>query len=118
MNAIEITFTVPQAHKVIETVSNKLGDKLLVGAGTVLDGETARIAMLSGARFIVSPCVSVPTIEMCKRYGVLIMPGALTPTEIVTAWQAGGDVVKIFPSIEATGPQYLKALRGPCLRFK
>ncbi len=112
VNAIEITFTVPQAHRVIETVANRLGDRMLVGAGTVLDPETARVALLAGARYIVSPCLNLATIEMCKRYGTLVMPGAFSPTEILTAWQAGADVVKVFPS-EITGPAYLKALRGP-----
>lgn len=113
VNAIEITFTVPKAEKVIESVCNKLGDKVIVGAGTVLDTETARIAINAGAKFVVSPAIHLPTIEYCKQKNVPVMPGALTPTEIVTAWQAGADVVKIFPSIEATGPAYLKALRGP-----
>jgi 2-dehydro-3-deoxyphosphogluconate aldolase/(4S)-4-hydroxy-2-oxoglutarate aldolase len=113
VNAIEITFTVPKADKVIEAVCNKLGDSVIVGAGTVLDTETARIAINAGAKFVVSPAIHLPTIEYCKQKNVPVMPGALTPTEIVTAWQAGADVVKIFPSIEATGPQYLKALRGP-----
>ncbi|MGC4003431.1 MAG: bifunctional 2-keto-4-hydroxyglutarate aldolase/2-keto-3-deoxy-6-phosphogluconate aldolase [Pirellulales bacterium] len=112
VEAIEITFTVPKAHRVIEAVADRLGDRVLVGAGTVLDPETARTALLAGARYIVSPCVNLATIELCKRYGALIMPGAFTPTEILTAWQAGADVVKVFPS-EITGPAYLKAIRGP-----
>jgi 2-dehydro-3-deoxyphosphogluconate aldolase / (4S)-4-hydroxy-2-oxoglutarate aldolase len=112
IDAVEITFTVPKAPRVLETVADRLGDKVLLGAGTVLDPETARIALLAGAQFIVAPCVSLPTIELCKRYGVLVMPGALTPTEIVAAWQAGGDIVKVFPS-EITGPAYLKAVRAP-----
>jgi 2-dehydro-3-deoxyphosphogluconate aldolase / (4S)-4-hydroxy-2-oxoglutarate aldolase len=112
IDAIEITFTVPNAHRVLETVTDRLGDKVLVGAGTVLDPETARIALLAGAQFIVAPCVNLSTIEFCKRHGVLVMPGALTPTEIVAAWQAGADIVKVFPS-EITGPAYLKALRAP-----
>jgi 2-dehydro-3-deoxyphosphogluconate aldolase / (4S)-4-hydroxy-2-oxoglutarate aldolase len=112
VNAIEITFTVPKAHRVLEAVADRLGDKVLLGAGTVLDPETARIALLSGAQFVVSPCVNLSTIELCKRYGALVMPGALTPTEILTAWQAGADIVKVFPS-EITGPAYLKAIRAP-----
>ncbi|MDX1964688.1 MAG: bifunctional 4-hydroxy-2-oxoglutarate aldolase/2-dehydro-3-deoxy-phosphogluconate aldolase [Pirellulales bacterium] len=112
VEAVEVTFTVPAAHRVLEEVREQLGDRVLLGAGTVLDAETARVAILSGARFIVSPCVNLATIELCRRYGVLVLPGALTPTEVLTAWQAGADIVKIFPS-ELTGPAYLKALRGP-----
>jgi 2-dehydro-3-deoxyphosphogluconate aldolase/(4S)-4-hydroxy-2-oxoglutarate aldolase len=112
IEAIEITFTVPNAHRVLETVADRLGDKVLLGAGTVLDPETARIALLAGAQFIVAPCVHLPTIELCRRYGALAMPGAFTPTEIVTAWQAGADIVKVFPS-EITGSAYLKAVRAP-----
>jgi 2-dehydro-3-deoxyphosphogluconate aldolase/(4S)-4-hydroxy-2-oxoglutarate aldolase len=85
---------------------------VLLGAGTVLDPQTARIALLAGARFIVAPTVNLATIELCKRYTALVMPGAFSPTEILTAWQAGADIVKVFPS-EFTGPAYLRALRGP-----
>jgi 2-dehydro-3-deoxyphosphogluconate aldolase / (4S)-4-hydroxy-2-oxoglutarate aldolase len=109
---VEITLTVPQAHRVIEQMANRLGARALVGAGTVLDAETARIAILSGAEFVVSPTVSLPVIELCRRYDKLVLPGALTPTEILAAWQAGADVVKVFPS-ELTGPAYLRAIHGP-----
>jgi 2-dehydro-3-deoxyphosphogluconate aldolase / (4S)-4-hydroxy-2-oxoglutarate aldolase len=112
VDCMEITFTVPKAHRVLETVADRLGDKVLLGAGTVLDPETARTAILAGARFIVSPTVNLRTIELCKRYTVLVMPGAFTPTEILTAWEAGADIVKVFPS-EVTGPAYLKAVRAP-----
>jgi 2-dehydro-3-deoxyphosphogluconate aldolase/(4S)-4-hydroxy-2-oxoglutarate aldolase len=112
VDVMEITFTVPQAHKVLEQVAARLGDKVLLGAGTVLDPETARVALLSGAQFIVAPTVSLDVIELCSRYGKLVMPGALTPTEVLSAWQAGADIVKVFPS-ELTGPGYLKALAGP-----
>lgn len=112
VDCLEVTFTVPQAHRVLEQVASRLGNKVLLGAGTVLDTETARIALLSGAEFIVSPAVNLEVIEMCRRYDKLIMPGALTPTEVVTAWQAGADIVKVFPS-DITGPNYLKALHGP-----
>jgi 2-dehydro-3-deoxyphosphogluconate aldolase/(4S)-4-hydroxy-2-oxoglutarate aldolase len=78
----------------------------------VLDAETARVAILSGAEFIVAPCVSLDVIELCRRYSKPVMPGALTPTEVVTAWQAGADIVKIFPS-ELTGPKYIKSLKAP-----
>jgi 2-dehydro-3-deoxyphosphogluconate aldolase/(4S)-4-hydroxy-2-oxoglutarate aldolase len=112
VDCMEITFTVPKAHRVLETVADRLGDKVLLGAGTVLDPETARTALLAGARFIVAPTVNLQTIELCKRYTALVMPGAFTPTEILTAWEAGADIVKVFPS-EITGPAYLKALRAP-----
>ena len=112
VEAIEVTFTVPQAHRVIEQVAAKLGNRVLLGAGTVLDPETCRIALLAGAAFIVSPIVNLDVIAMCRRYDKLVMPGALTPTEIVTAWQAGGDIIKVFPC-DAMGPGYLKAVRAP-----
>jgi 2-dehydro-3-deoxyphosphogluconate aldolase/(4S)-4-hydroxy-2-oxoglutarate aldolase len=112
VDVMEVTFTVPKAVQVLEKVTDKLGKRVLLGAGTVLDPETCRAALLAGAEFIVSPAVNVQVIEMCKRYSKPIMPGAFTPTEVVTAWQAGADIVKIFPS-EITGPKYLKALHGP-----
>jgi len=112
VEAIEITFTVPGALHVLEQVADRLGDRILLGAGTVLDAETARAAILAGARFVVSPTVSQRVIRTCRRYGTLCLPGALTPTEILNAWEAGADIVKVFPS-ELTGPGYLKALRGP-----
>ena len=112
VEVMEVTFTVPQATRVLERVADRIGSRILLGAGTVLDTETCRAAILAGAEFIVSPTVNVEVIELCKRYSKVIMPGALTPTEVVTAWQAGADIVKIFPS-EITGPKYLKALHGP-----
>jgi len=112
VEVMEVTFTVPRATQVLEKVAERLGDKILLGAGTVLDPETARAAMLAGAEFIVSPAVNVEVIELCRRYSKLVMPGALTPTEVVTAWQAGADIVKIFPS-ELTGAKYIKALKAP-----
>jgi 2-dehydro-3-deoxyphosphogluconate aldolase/(4S)-4-hydroxy-2-oxoglutarate aldolase len=112
VDVLEVTFTVPQAHRVLEQVAARLGDRVLLGAGTVLDTETARIALLAGAQFIVSPVVNTSVIELCRRYDKLVLPGALTPTEVLAAWQAGADIVKIFPS-EITGPAYLKALHGP-----
>ena len=112
VEVMEVTFTVPNAHRVVERVAERLGDKILLGAGTVLDPETARIAMLSGAEFIVSPSTNLDVIALCRRYDKLVMPGALTPTEVVSAWQAGADIVKIFPS-DLGGPAYLKALRAP-----
>jgi len=112
IETIEVTFTVPRAAQVIERVADRLGDRVLLGAGTVLDTETARTALLAGARFIVSPTINLDVIRMCHRYDALAMPGALTPTEILTAWEAGAEIVKVFPS-DITGPKYLRALAGP-----
>ena len=117
VKCIEITFTVPGAIRVIEQVADRLGDRILLGAGTVLDAETARTALLAGARFIVSPVVNRRVIEMCQRYDRLVMPGAFTPTEVLSAWEQGADIVKVFPS-DATGPKYLKALHGPLPQVK
>lgn len=112
VDVMEVTFTVPRAHRVLEQVAERLGDKILLGAGTVLDGETARLALLCGAEFIVAPTVNLDVIRLCRRYDKLVMPGAFTPTEVLAAWEAGADIVKIFPS-DVTGPAYLKALAGP-----
>ncbi|MFH1267615.1 MAG: bifunctional 4-hydroxy-2-oxoglutarate aldolase/2-dehydro-3-deoxy-phosphogluconate aldolase [Planctomycetota bacterium] len=112
VEAIEITFTVPGAHRVLEQVRQRLGERILLGAGTVLDPETARTALLAGAEFIVTPTLNLDVIRLCRRYSKVVMPGALTPTEVLTAWEAGADVVKVFPS-DITGPGYLKALHGP-----
>ena len=112
VEAMEVTFTVPSAHRVIEHVADRLGGKIVLGAGTVLDPETARIALLAGAEFIVAPTVSLDVIELCRRYGKPVMPGAFTPTEILAAWQAGADVVKVFPS-DFVGAAYLKTIHAP-----
>ncbi len=112
VEVIEVTFTVPGAHRVLERVAERLGGKILLGAGTVLDSETARIALLSGAEFIVTPTVNLEVIRLCQRYDKVVVPGALTPTEVLTAWESGADIVKVFPS-ELTGPGYLRALHGP-----
>ena len=113
VSVLEITMTVPGAVKVIEQVSARYGNDALVGAGTVLDAETARICILSGAQFIVSPALDIDTIECCRRYGVATMPGALTPTEVIKAWTAGADFVKVFPAGAMGGASYLKALKAP-----
>ena len=110
---LEITMTVPGAVKVIEKLADKFGDEIVLGAGTVLDPETARACILAGATFIVSPALNVATIELCRRYSIPICPGALTPTEVVTAWQAGADFVKIFPCSAMGGASYLKGLKAP-----
>jgi 2-dehydro-3-deoxyphosphogluconate aldolase / (4S)-4-hydroxy-2-oxoglutarate aldolase len=112
LDVMEVTFTIPRAHRALERVADRLGDRILLGAGTVLDPETARIALLSGAEFIVSPAINLDVIKLCRRYDKLVMPGAFTPTEVLTAWEAGADIVKIFPS-EVAGPAFLKALAGP-----
>lgn len=112
VDVMEITFTVPAAVRVLERVADRLGSRVLLGAGTVLDPETARAAILAGAEFIVAPNTNPEVIRLCRRYSKLVMPGAMTPTEVVAAWEAGADIVKVFPS-EITGPKYLKALHGP-----
>ena len=110
--ACEITMTTPGALKAVEQAIAKLGDECLIGVGTVLDAETARAAILAGARFLFAPTLDTRTIEMAHRYDRVAIPGALTPTEILTAWSAGADVVKVFPA-NHFGPQYLRDLRGP-----
>jgi len=112
LDVIEVTFTVPGVLDILAQVKRELGDKVLLGAGTVLDSETARAAILAGAEFIVTPTVNTEVIELCNRYDKLIMTGALTPTEVLTAWEAGADIIKIFPAFVG-GPEYLKALHGP-----
>jgi 2-dehydro-3-deoxyphosphogluconate aldolase/(4S)-4-hydroxy-2-oxoglutarate aldolase len=104
--------TVPDALEVVRAVRQKLGGKLLLGAGTVLDPETARAAILAGADFIVAPTLNRECIALARRYSKLVMPGAFTPTEILTAWEAGADIVKVFPA-DVGGPGYLKAIAGP-----
>ena len=113
ISILEITMTVPGAIGVIEQVSARYGSDALVGAGTVLDGETARACILAGARFVVSPSLNVETIEVCRRYGIAVMPGALTPTEVVQAWSAGADFVKVFPAGAVGGASYIKSLKAP-----
>jgi len=110
---LEITMTVPGALEVIRKVVERFGARVLVGAGTVLDPETAQQCMLAGAQFIVSPSLKISTIEMCRRHGLPVFPGALTPTEIVTAWEAGADAVKVFPCSAMGGASYLKSLKAP-----
>jgi len=113
IRAAEITMTVPGAIKALEKIADQFGDKIVLGAGTVLDPETARACMLAGAQFFVTPSLKLATIQMCKRYSKVILPGALTPTEVLTAWEAGADAVKVFPCGALGGPSYIKALRGP-----
>jgi 2-dehydro-3-deoxyphosphogluconate aldolase / (4S)-4-hydroxy-2-oxoglutarate aldolase len=113
VRAAEVTMTVPGAIKALEKLADEFGDKILLGAGTVLDPETARICMLAGAQFFVTPTLKLSTIEMVKRYSKVICAGAMTPTEVLTAWEAGADVVKVFPANALGGPKYIKALKGP-----
>ena len=113
IDCVEITMTVTNAIRVIEAVADRHGDHVLLGAGTVLDPETARVCMLAGAQFFVTPSLNLRTLEMAKRYSKPIFPGALTPTEIVTAWEAGADGIKVFPCNALGGPKYIKALKGP-----
>ena len=110
---VEITMTVPGAITVIAELSKRYGDEVLIGAGTVLDPETARSCIAAGAQFIISPSLNVQTIELCKLQRIAIFPGALTPTEVVTAWDAGADAVKVFPCSAMGGASYLRALKAP-----
>jgi len=112
IDSIEITFTVPGAQKVIESLTEEFGDELLVGAGTVLDSETARIAILAGAKYIVSPSFDLETAKLCNRYQIPYMPGCMTIKEIITAMEAGADVIKVIPG-SVFGPDFIKAIKGP-----
>ncbi|MFC1992576.1 bifunctional 4-hydroxy-2-oxoglutarate aldolase/2-dehydro-3-deoxy-phosphogluconate aldolase [Chloroflexota bacterium] len=109
---IEVTMTVPGAIDAIKEFKDAMKGKVLVGAGTVLDPETARAVILAGAEFVVSPNLNLAVIEVCHRYGKVVIPGTFTPTEILTAWEAGADIVKVFPA-GVVGPQYLRDIRGP-----
>ena len=113
----EVTFTVPNALDVIREAKRTLGHRVLLGAGTVLDAETGRAALLAGADFLVSPIVAVDVIRLARRYDKVMMAGAFTPTEILAAWEAGSDVVKVFPA-EVLGPAFFKAVRGPLPQVK
>ena len=112
IDVIEFTLTVPNALEILAAVKKDLGKAALIGAGTVLNLEKARAALTAGAEFIVSPALNPDVVRLCNRYDKLVMPGAFTPTEILAAWEAGGDIVKVFPS-DIVGPNYLKAIKGP-----
>jgi 2-dehydro-3-deoxyphosphogluconate aldolase/(4S)-4-hydroxy-2-oxoglutarate aldolase len=112
VTVVEITMSVPNALEVISQVRQAMGDRILLGAGTVLDEETARAVLLAGAEFIVAPTLNLDVIRLCRRYDKLVMPGAFTPTEILTAWEAGADIIKVFPA-DVVGPAFFNALRGP-----
>lgn len=115
--AVEITMTSPGALEAIYQASKVLGGKAIIGAGSVLDGETARAALLAGADFLVSPVLRQDVITMAKRYGKIVIPGAFSPTEILSAWEAGADVVKVFPATKL-GPEFFKDIRGPLPQVK
>jgi 2-dehydro-3-deoxyphosphogluconate aldolase / (4S)-4-hydroxy-2-oxoglutarate aldolase len=117
VNAIEVTMTTPGALDVVKQATAKYGDDVLFGVGSVLDPETARAAILAGAQFIVCPTLNLETIRICKRYSVPVIPGAYTPTEALTAWEAGADMVKIFPA-SLGGPAIIKAIKGPLPQIK
>jgi 2-dehydro-3-deoxyphosphogluconate aldolase/(4S)-4-hydroxy-2-oxoglutarate aldolase len=112
ISVIEITMTVPGALDVVRQVRDALGDRILLGAGTILDPETARAALLAGAEYLVAPTINFDVIRLCQRYDRLVMPGAFTPTEILAAWEAGADIIKVFPA-DVVGPAFFKAVRGP-----
>ncbi len=113
INSIEITFTVPAAHRLIEGLAKRFqGQDVLLGAGTVLDAETARAAILSGASYVVSPALNLETMKLCNRYQVPCMPGAITVREVIMAMEAGADIIKVFPG-SVFGPELIKAIKGP-----
>lgn len=112
IRTIEVTFTVPDAVSVLHAITRELGDSIVLGAGTVLDAETARLAILAGAQFIVAPNTNEEVIRITRRYSKVVIPGAFTPTEIVRAWEMGADLVKVFPA-EIGGPAYIRALKAP-----
>ncbi len=110
---VEVTMTVPGAVKILETACARFGSSVVMGAGTVLDAVTARQCMLAGAEFCVTPSLDTGTIKVCNRYSKCVIPGALTPTEIMTAWDAGATMVKVFPACAVGGASYIKAVKAP-----
>jgi 2-dehydro-3-deoxyphosphogluconate aldolase/(4S)-4-hydroxy-2-oxoglutarate aldolase len=117
VRAVEFTFSNPAAADAISAARDALGSRALIGAGSVLDAETARVAILAGAAYVVTPTVSLPVIELCQRYGVATIIGALTPTEILTAWEGGATYVKVFPA-SLGGPRYLRDVLAPLPQVK
>ncbi len=118
ISIVEITMTVPGAIDVIKALAEESSERILIGAGTVLDARTARECVQAGAQFIVSPALDLKTIEACKEMGIAMMAGALTPTEIYAAWSGGADMVKVFPAGAVGGPSYLKSIKGPLPHIK
>jgi 2-dehydro-3-deoxyphosphogluconate aldolase/(4S)-4-hydroxy-2-oxoglutarate aldolase len=112
VTALEFTFTTPGAQPALAAAAQTYGDRLLIGAGTVLDAETARTAILAGAAFIVSPVTDLATISLCRRYGRVCLPGAFTPTEMLRAYEAGADLIKLFPAT-TVGPRYIRDVLAP-----
>ncbi len=117
VNAIEVTMTTPGAIDVVHQATEKFGEGVIFGVGSVLDAETARAAILAGAEFVVGPTLDLGMVEICKRYSVPVIPGAFTPTEIIKAWEAGADMVKVFPA-SFFGPAYIKAVKAPLPQVK
>ncbi len=117
VDCLEITMTTPNALGIISDVSKEIGDKILLGVGTVLDPETARAALLAGAQFVVSPALNLDVVKMCRRYSKVVIPGAFTPTEIIAAWESGADYVKVFPAT-TLGPGYFKDIKAPLPQIK
>jgi len=113
ISVIEFTCSTPNALDMIKEASARFGEDVLLGAGTVLDPETAHTAILAGAKFFVTPTVNLETIALSKRYGKPVVAGAMTPTEMLTAWEAGADLVKVFPAMEIGGPDFIKAVLAP-----
>jgi 2-dehydro-3-deoxyphosphogluconate aldolase/(4S)-4-hydroxy-2-oxoglutarate aldolase len=118
ISVLEITMTVPGAVRMIEELRAEIDPEVIIGAGTVLDAQTARACIEAGAQFIVSPALDLETVAFCGQQGVLVMPGVLTPTEVVTAWTAGADFVKVFPAGAVGGASYIKALKAPLPQIK
>ncbi|MGG0718032.1 bifunctional 4-hydroxy-2-oxoglutarate aldolase/2-dehydro-3-deoxy-phosphogluconate aldolase [Robertmurraya massiliosenegalensis] len=112
VKALELTVETPKILSLVEMVADELKDEVIVGVGTVLDPETARASIMAGAKFVFSPVVNIETIKMTKRYGVVSVPGAFTPTEILTAYENGADLIKVFPA-NLLGPRFFKDMRGP-----
>ncbi len=110
---IEITMSVPGAIEVVKELTLRYRAEIVIGAGTILDPETARAALLAGAQFLVTPTLNLDVIKLARRYSTVVVPGAATPTEILTAWTAGADMVKVFPVAPLGGPDYIRALKGP-----
>jgi 2-dehydro-3-deoxyphosphogluconate aldolase/(4S)-4-hydroxy-2-oxoglutarate aldolase len=117
VQVIEVTMTTPGALDVVRQATERYGADVLFGAGSVLDPESARAAILAGAQFVVCPTLNLKTIELCHRYSTPVVPGAYTPTEILTAWEAGADMVKVFPA-SVGGPDYFRAIKGPLPHIK
>lgn len=118
ISVAEIALSAPGSAEFLKAAIARFASTMILGAGTVLDPETARISILEGAQFIVSPALNTQTIQLCRRYSIAVLPGALTPTEILAAWTAGADMVKVFPASAMGGPEYIRALRAPMAQIE